>query len=462
MILAVVVGFLWLKLMQMCVGFLAWGAIIGILRSFAGSWANMMAKADAACDQPKYFPNCDLANDSDCSEAPDDCNPNVNYATTKYGAYCAAAVGMGCLLFIACMFKRIKLAVGCMEEASRCIQDQPSMNFFPIFQFIMTLVFMFFWMAGSVNIAASGDIEPKTIQVGPSQVGPTPEQRIAISGVAKTITFTQSQFYQAWFWLFGYFLVTQFIAALGEMVLAGAAAAWYFRELPDRPPVRKPLMSAFKRAVKYHIGSVAFGSLIIAIIKFIRAVIAYIQSKANAAAGKAGAIGKIVKVVLCLIQSCVWCMEKCMKFINRNAYILIAIHGISFCTAAKRAFFLILRNILRIGSVALLSTIFLFLGKMLICGVPTAVAVYILVMNEPTAVEAPALPLFVTAVICYLIGSNMMAVYGMTIDTMLVCFVSDEEMHDNNPVYAAKGLSSFVNKKQAEAKAAGVKSDLED
>ena len=126
----------------MCVGFLAWGAIIGILLSFAGSWANMMAKANAACDQPKYFPNCDVSSDSDCTGAPADCNPNVNYATTKYGAYCAAAVGMGCLLFIACMFKRIKLAVGCMEEASRCIQDQPSMNFFPIFQFIMTFFFM--------------------------------------------------------------------------------------------------------------------------------------------------------------------------------------------------------------------------------------------------------------------------------------------------------------------------------
>merc|ERR1711988_1880560 len=195
------------------------------------------------------------------------------------------------------------------------------------------------------------------------QVGLTPERRVAISGVAKTITFTQSQFYQAWFWLFGYFWVTQFIAALGEMVLAGAAAAWYFRELPDRPPVKKPLMSALKRAVKYHIGSVAFGSLIIAIIKFIRAVIAYIQSKCNKAADKAGAIGKMVKMVLCLIQSCLWCMEKCMKFINRNAYVLIAIHGISFCTAAKRSFFLILRNIARIGAVAMLSTIFLLHGR---------------------------------------------------------------------------------------------------
>merc|ERR1711871_494151 len=227
-------------------------------------------------------------------------------------------------------------------------------------------------------------------------------------------------------------------------------------------PIKKPLRRALKRAIKYHIGSVAFGSLIIAIIKFIRAVVAYIQSKANAAAGKAGAIGKLVKVVLCAIQCCIWCMEKCMKFINRNAYILIAIHGISFCTAAKRAFFLILRNIARIGAVAVLSTIFLFLGKMFICGLPTAVAMYILVMNEETAVDAPMMPLFITAGICYLIGTSMMAVYGMTIDTMLICFVGDEEMHDNNPVYADGGLSQFVNKKSEEAKAAGVKSDMED
>merc|ERR1711988_672190 len=293
------------------------------------------------------------------------------------------------------------------------------------------------------------------------QVGLTPERRVAISGVAKTITFTQSQFYQAWFWLFGYFWVTQFIAALGEMVLAGAAAAWYFRELPDRPPIKKPLRRALKRAIKYHIGSVAFGSLIIAIIKFIRAVIAYIQSKANAAAGKAGAIGKIVKVVLCLIQSCVWCMEKCMKFINRNAYILIAIHGISFCTAAKRAFFLILRNIARIGAVALLSTIFLFLGKMFICAIPTTAAVYLLIMNESTKVASPAVPLAIIAISTYIIGSSMMAVYGMTIDTMLVCFVGDEEANKEahgGPFYASGELSSFVSAKAKECKENGVKS----
>merc|ERR1711981_892930 len=126
--------------------------------------------------------------------------------------------------------------------------------------------------------------------------------------------------------------------------------------------------------------------LIIAIVKLIRAIVAYIQAKCNKAADKAGAIGKMVKMVLCLIQSCLRCMEKCMKFINRNAYVLIAIHGISFCTAAKRSFFLILRNIARIGAVAMLSTIFLFLGKMFICAVPTTAGAFLLVINKDTKV----------------------------------------------------------------------------
>ena len=37
-----------------------------------------------------------------------------------------------------------------------------------------------------------------------------------------------------------------------------------------------------------------------------------------------------------------------MKFINRNAYILTAINGTNFCSSAKEAFSLILRNCVRV------------------------------------------------------------------------------------------------------------------
>lgn len=55
-----------------------------------------------------------------------------------------------------------------------------------------------------------------------------------------------------------------------------------------------------------------------------------------------------------------------MKFLNKNAYIQTAIFGYGFCTAAKKAFFLIARNILRVAAVGVVSEVVLILGMALI------------------------------------------------------------------------------------------------
>lgn len=75
---------------------------------------------------------------------------------------------------------------------------------------------------------------------------------------------------------------------------------------------------------------------------------------------------KLLQAVLCCVQCCLWCLEKCMKFLNKNAYIQTAIFGYSFCTAAKKAFFLIARNIMRVMAVGVVSEVVLILGK--VCG----------------------------------------------------------------------------------------------
>ena len=55
----------------------------------------------------------------------------------------------------------------------------------------------------------------------------------------------------------------------------------------------------------------------------------------------------LVKAMLCCCKCCFWCLEKFMKFINRNAYIMTAVYGKNFCWSAKEAFSLLLRNIAR-------------------------------------------------------------------------------------------------------------------
>jgi hypothetical protein len=42
----------------------------------------------------------------------------------------------------------------------------------------------------------------------------------------------------------------------------------------------------------------------------------------------------VVKFFMCCIKYCMWYLEKVLKFINRNAYILVAVKGYSYCYSA--------------------------------------------------------------------------------------------------------------------------------
>lgn len=106
-----------------------------------------------------------------------------------------------------------------------------------------------------------------------------------------------------------------------------------------------------------HLGTAAYGSLVLAIIKTIRAVLAYLQKKAK----KSG--NRIALFVLSCLQCCMWCLEKCMRFLNKNAYIQTAIYGYSFCKACRAAFFLIARNVLRVFAVSMVGDFVLLLGR---------------------------------------------------------------------------------------------------
>lgn len=107
----------------------------------------------------------------------------------------------------------------------------------------------------------------------------------------------------------------------------------------------------------YHLGTAAFGSLIIAILRTIQSILTYIQRKAK----KSG--NKVLVFIIAVLKCCLWCVEKFMKFINKNGYIQTAINGYSFCKACRVAFFLIMRNVLRVLGVSMVGDFVLLLGK---------------------------------------------------------------------------------------------------
>eukprot|EP00054_Salpingoeca_dolichothecata_P026510 m.189895 g.189895 ORF g.189895 m.189895 type:complete len:667 (+) comp25677_c0_seq7:74-2074(+) len=321
------------------------------------------------------------------------------------------------LLILLAMRNRIRLAVTIFQEASDAIGSMPLIMLTPIFTYIFMLAFFMYWVFVYVYLATSGFYELDN---------------------RSHADYTQDGDYTKmwWYHLFGLFWSSQFILACEQVVLAGAFATFYFTR--DKSDVRLPFLRSLYRLLRYHLGSVALGSLIIAIIQFARAILAYVQKKTK---NKTGAL---VQYFLKCIACCLWCFEKCMKFINKNAYIEIAIYGYSFCHAARRAFFLLLTNILRVAALNGIGVLVLFLCKLCVIFLTAIIAVVWL--RDDDELHYYGLVLLVIIVFSYLIADTFFDVYKMGIDTIFLCFLEDCKRNNgkDKPYYMSDRLLKLM------------------
>lgn len=77
------------------------------------------------------------------------------------------------------------------------------------------------------------------------------------------------------------------------------------------------MFTSFKWLWRYHVGSIAFGALIIAIMEMIKVLFEYIRRKYADAIGE----NMCTKILVCCVRCCIWCLDYCVKQITKNAYI---------------------------------------------------------------------------------------------------------------------------------------------
>lgn len=78
--------------------------------------------------------------------------------------------------------------------------------------------------------------------------------------------------------LFGYLWLNAFLIGIAQFVISATAAIWYFTSTSDSNGSGST-MKGFYWAFRYHLGSIAFGSFLIALIQFIRIIFEYYKSK---------------------------------------------------------------------------------------------------------------------------------------------------------------------------------------
>uniref|UniRef100_A0A8C1MBF6 Choline transporter-like protein n=1 Tax=Cyprinus carpio TaxID=7962 RepID=A0A8C1MBF6_CYPCA len=345
--------------------------------------------------------------------------------------------------------------------------------FYPIVTFVLLLVCVSYWGITALYLATSGAPVYKVVAMNTSQGDcsviranetcdpemfnttqyPTcPSARCVFINYNTEGLFQRNLFNLQIYNVFAFLWCVNFVIALGHCTLAGAFGSYYwaFSKPADIPTF--PLIQSFMRALRYHVGSLAFGALILTLVQMVRIILEYLDHKFKEAQNPC------TRFIMCCLKCCFWCLEKFIKFINRNAYIMIAIYGKNFCVSAKNAFSLLMRNIIRVVVLDKVTDLLLFFGKLLVVGGVGVLAFFFFsgrIQTPGTTFETAALnyywmPIITVVFGAYLIAHGFFSVYNMGVDTLFLCFLEDLERNDGSPekpYFMSKNLMKILNKK---------------
>lgn len=330
----------------------------------------------------------------------------------------------------------INMAIKCVCMGAKALEEMPLMIFIPIFQITGFILFMIPWVYFCMFIASDGkfqNVEVDVLSTPPMEIN---YQSWEVDHENKTGM-------KIGFMFFVLLWTMNFIANIGSIVIAHAVATWYFTKPAERAEAisNSQLWASYKLVFRFHLGTVAFGSLLIAIIQYMRAVALYIQKHTS----KEFRDKQWVKIVFCCINCCLWCLETCLKFISKNAYIQTAIAGTPFCRSAANVFSLIANNMMRIGAILVTSQGALFIGKIFVTVLATGTS-YIFINDYFTAdLYEPVGPTILIAIISWMTATMFMDVLDMAISTIFQCFIADETSNGGVPAFAGDELKGFVD-----------------
>ncbi|KAL2781867.1 choline transporter-like protein 1 isoform b [Daubentonia madagascariensis] len=333
-------------------------------------------------------------------------------------------------LIMLVMRKRVALTIALFHVAGKVFIHLPLLVFQPFWTFFALVLFWVYWIMTLLFLGTTGS----AVQNDQGFV------EFRISGPLQ---------YMWWYHVVGLIWISEFILACQQMTVAGAVVTYYFTRDKRNLPFT-PILASVNRLIRYHLGTVAKGSFIITLVKIPRMILMYIHSQLK---GKENACARcVLKSCIC----CLWCLEKCLNYLNQNAYTATAINSTNFCTSAKDAFVILVENALRVAAINTVGDFMLFLGKVLIvCSTGLA---GIMLLNYQQDYTVWVLPLIIVCLFAFLVAHCFLSIYEMVVDVLFLCFAIDTKYNDGSPgreFYMDKVLMEFVENSRKAMKEAG-------
>lgn len=162
------------------------------------------------------------------------------------------------VLVLIAMYDDIQLALSIIEAAATFIFQACTVIFVPFYAIVWAVGFLIYWIGTVIFLYSVGTF---------SQYGITPLPSVQWDETTKNL----------WYYhLFALFWIMAFILAWVQFVVAATAVQWYFSSSSDTAGSGSVCKSTYW-SFRFHVGSLAFGSLILAIVMFIRFIFEYMK-----------------------------------------------------------------------------------------------------------------------------------------------------------------------------------------
>lgn len=103
--------------------------------------------------------------------------------------------------------------------------------------------------------------------------------------------------------IFGLLWTNQFIVGFGYVVIAHCVGQYYWTRGMRKEMTSHPVLTGMRVATLNHLGTIAFGSFLVALIQFVRLLLEYIDRKTK----KMQQGNPAAKWIMCCLRYCLWC-----------------------------------------------------------------------------------------------------------------------------------------------------------
>jgi len=230
--------------------------------------------------------------------------------------------------------------------------------------------------------------------------------------------------------------------------VAGVVASWYFRKDTEAAHHASAgccfVFATLRRAVGRHSGSLAFGSLLITLLQLVRLLTSLVLKRLSACAGDSS----VAKLACCCASCCLGCVDRSVRYLSRNAYVLMMVEGTPFCTSAVEAFSLLTKHMVKVALVRSIGAAFLLLGKLFVAAASAGTGALLLLTHEAYAERLFSIVPAVVAIFvgAWLVVSSFMSVYNMAMDTIFLSFTLDlERARHGAPPHCDPSLQALID-----------------